>query len=212
MASASTARHEHPVYIHELARLVVRSLEHVTAVLAQCDAWGTSRHMGSEPALLERAWDALAGAAKIRNLLLSSKSTFASARSAWLRNRIGIKPDDLNCINAAGKNSVRNGIEHFDERLDEVAECVLEGDVPGAFRRPVPVDFVLPDRAIFEPQVRPLCLRVLIHSERTLVLLDSEIRLEDLSAELKKLRDAITAVDPKLMRAVQGGEGSQLYV
>ncbi len=194
-----------PLYLWELGRVALAAIHHADVVIKKsADVAGKVKRPAHlviiEPGLLTHAFDALNYAAKVRNLLFSTRTPDSTPRAAALRTLLGIGP--LPTIQTPGNKSVRNALEHFDEQLDDAVTRRR-----GNRQLATLLDMGLSDRGAFEnPGGAIDFLRVLLCEDNTLVVGTAQVSLDNLRSELEQVRAAVEKAAPgEYKKMVSGG-------
>lgn len=201
------------VYINEIYWLTRRVHEECEAIFKDTpppEVPGQG-YIRVDHALHERLIGVLLAAARFRALVRSreaisssrTKREVLSLRTAHLRELLnGIDLGPL--LDGTG----RNAIEHFDERLDELAIKAFRGEPrPPTF---YPLDMVLSTRDLLDrfdlggQKASSVCIRVYIADEKIFANCGQEVALQPLSDRAREVFERLTSLFPDFTREEKG--------
>lgn len=202
------------VYITELYWSARRVHDECDAIFAETPPSTTpgQGYIRVDHALHERLIDVLLAAARFRALLRDRElSNSSQPKQAVLSGRVTalrqlLTGIDLNpLLDASG----RNAVEHFDERLDELALKALRGEPhPPAF---YPLDMILSTRNLLDrfdvagQKANCVHVRVYIADEKIFANCGKEVALQPLSDRAREVVERLAPLLPDFAREEKGG-------
>jgi hypothetical protein len=129
--------------------------------------------------IMSAAQSMLGAGAMVSKLLWPVRNRgFSKRRAAYLRTILSVDSLELRTIEGQKGRELRNNFEHLDERLDDLFEESPNRHI---------ADYIIGDKSIIGGNVSVTWLRQLDPERAVLSLLDQEVDLKDLQADLDRL-------------------------